>query len=78
MTDFWNGRFKVFMVNMGHIMAVDRLSSSSTGTMWQSWYLAQCIFSIFSGETCAAMSNSQVQFLSVRLADCLDGERDRT
>jgi len=24
MTDFWNGRFKVFMVNMGHIMAVDR------------------------------------------------------
>ena len=24
MTDFWNGRFKVFMKNMGHIMAVDR------------------------------------------------------
>jgi hypothetical protein len=26
MTDFWNGRFKVFMVNMGHIMAVDTIS----------------------------------------------------
>ena len=24
MTDFWNGRFKVFMINMGHIIAVDK------------------------------------------------------
>jgi hypothetical protein len=86
MTDFWNGRFKVFMINMGHIMAVDRrFLHSMFQVLWLvQWHESisanQALISDLSTDCAAPAANySWCHFLNIYArGEELEGVMNRT